>query len=106
MFGMVDVEFENKKLGQLLIEASLEIAKTLRRGENCRTSLNEEKLDLVVPTVAMSFSTAEAAKNALNKKGFKSIDKISLDNFFPNNQPLAQYFRKNGSSINVSLLYL
>lgn len=103
MFGMVDSEFENKKLGQLLIEGSLRIAKSLSHGENCRTSLNDDQLELVVPDVAMAITTSEAAKKALDKQGFQAVDKISMDTFFNNNKQLAELFQENASSITVSL---
>lgn len=103
MFGMVDSQFENKKLGQLLIEASLRIAKSLSHGENCRTSLNDNLLELVVPDVAMAITTSEAAKKALDKNGFRAIDKIPMDTFFNGNKPLAELFQAKATSITVSL---
>ncbi|XP_014611832.1 PREDICTED: uncharacterized protein LOC106791018 isoform X1 [Polistes canadensis] len=86
MFLAVLPEYSKRRIGELLVSSSLEIARELKRGEQTKIPVLVKDYNSIInydaiPTLASAIGTSNYSTKIFVKLGFEILLSISFDNF-------------------------
>lgn len=107
MFLAVLPEYRKQQIGNTLTNLTIEAAKTLRSGINCKRSITEEDLTLEpVPKVVSSIFTSLVTQHIGQKFGFTVAKAISYENFVFNGKKFSERIGPENPSTTVEYLFV
>lgn len=91
MFIAVLREYRGSHIGVNLFEVSINLAKMLKSGENCKVPLNDEVLTAEpIPKAVCAIFTSNVTQNIGKKFHFCTAKKISYDKFVFNGKKFSE----------------